>query len=91
MTTALWDLTSSITKFDVVQKLKEMGIASRPYFSPLSSLKAYEGAIDTKRAQEKNHVSYDICSRGVNLPSGGSLTKENAKYTIQSLEALLHG
>src|SRR5690606_12992073 len=76
MTTVLWNASVPVTKFNMIQKLKGEGIASRPFFSPLSSLKAYEIAVDTARAQKNNHVAYDICSRGVNLPCGAMIIKE---------------
>jgi len=90
MTTVLRDAFLLKTKFDMVQRLKEKGIASRPFFSPLSSLKAYENAQDTARAQKQNYVAYDICARGLNLPCGASLTEENVKYVIKSLKGILN-
>ena len=85
MTTVLWGASLKQTKFDMVQKLKEAGIASRPFFSPLSSLRAYEGASDAARAQKEIVVAYDICARGVNLPSGASLTKKQIKEVVHGL------
>jgi perosamine synthetase len=51
---------------------KESGIDSRPFFYPLSSLPMFEKV-------EKNVVSYDIYSRGLNLPSFHDMTYEEVK------------
>lgn len=75
MTTMIWDRSFNLHKLDVMQSLKERGIDSRPFFSPLSSLKAYEAAQDATRAKQENLISYDICGRGLNLPSGAHLTE----------------
>lgn len=90
MTTVLWNASLQMTKFDMVQKFKEAGIASRPFFSPLSDLKAYEGAQDTDRAQKENLVAHNICARGVNLPCSASLTEENIKYIVQTLKETIN-
>lgn len=90
MTTALWDISLLITKFDVVKKLQEKGIASRPFFSPLSSLKAYENEQDTVRAKNSNSFSYDICARGVNLPCGALITEDNIKYVVENLKRAIN-
>jgi perosamine synthetase len=90
MTTILWDAALSLTKFDMVQKLKAKDIASRPFFSPLSSLKAYEGAQDTARAQAMNRVASDICTHGVNLPCGGELTEEKVQRIAKNLKGILN-
>lgn len=63
----------------------EKETASRPFFSPLSSLRAYEGASDAARAQRENVVAYDICARGINLPCGANLTKETAQEVAHAL------
>jgi perosamine synthetase len=76
MTTVLWGASLKQTKFDMVQKLKEAGIASRPFFSPLSSLRAYEGASDAARAQKENVVAYDICARGGEFAVWGIFNKK---------------
>lgn len=90
MTTVLWDASLKMTKIDMVQKLKEKGVASRPFFSPLSSLKAYEKAQDTLRAKKDTSVAYDICARGVNVPCGANITKENVKYIVQILKEVIN-
>ncbi len=86
MTTALIKDSKKQDKFYYVQKFNDYGIATRPFFSPLSSLKAYDSATDAARAQKENATAYDICARGVNLPCGASLTEENVIKIVQTLK-----
>jgi len=80
MTTAIFDESVKMRKFDLIGKMKNANIATRPFFDPLSSLKAYLGQKDQVRAKESNKNSYDISSRGINLPSAASVTLEDARY-----------
>lgn len=68
MATALFDDSVKMTKFEIIEKLKICGIATRPFFGPLSSLKAYENYSDSARAKISNKNAYDISRRGINLP-----------------------
>jgi perosamine synthetase len=61
------------TKFDIIRRLSEAGIDSRPIFSPLSSLPAYAATASALGAQNRNPVAYRIGARGVNFPSGFNL------------------
>lgn len=69
MSTVVFDATLEITKEAMMRRLTERGIDSRPFFNPLSSLQAYEASPDSARARERNHVSYQLGPRGLNLPS----------------------
>lgn len=89
MTTALFDESIKMTKFEIIQKLKEVGISTRPFFDPLSSLKAYEAFKDSTRAKASNHNSYKVSSRGVNLPSSACLGIPEVKKTALSLREIL--
>lgn len=64
----------NMTKKDAIKKLEEIGIPSRPFFYPLSSLSAYPYC-DEKEYQAKNPVAYDISSRGINLSCALKLTE----------------
>lgn len=90
MTTVLFEKLIFRTKFDVIKKLNEHGISTRPFFDPLSSLKAYEENEDSKRAGQSNKVSYGISCRGINLPSSAHLSKMNVQE-IKNIFAKIHG
>ncbi len=89
MSTVVWDRAFAKDKNDVVREMRERGVDVRPFFHPLSSLPAYADAPSTKCARERNRVSYDIGSRAINLPSGFSLTREEADRVCEVLQAVL--
>lgn len=89
MTTATWNQSLNISKFDIIQNLAKRNIATRPFFDPLSSLQAYRNYPDTKRAQAVNKHAYDISKRSLNLPSAAKLTSESINYIASELIGLL--
>ena len=88
MTTAVFDSSVKLTKFEIIQKLKEAGISTRPFFDPLSSLKAYESHEDITRARVNNKNSYDISKRGLNLSSSAHITKSEIEKIKGALELI---
>jgi perosamine synthetase len=90
MTTALFQKVSSdFSKIQLIYALKEKGIMTRPFFYPLSSLKAFEKFLDTPRAKEKNKNSYDISRRAINLPSASIITLEDVIRIKNTLVTLM--
>lgn len=88
MVTAVWP-ELAVDKFAVIEALASHGIDSRPIFSPLSSIPAYERAADRERARAANAVSYAIGERGVNLPSGLLLERHEAETVAVALNDAL--
>ena len=76
MVTAVCAPALSISAAILAKELGARNIATRPYFSPLSSLDAYAGSPDVERARRRNPVSYDLAPRGINLPTSLLLTEE---------------
>lgn len=74
MTTALFDTSIKMTKFEIISLLKKHNISTRPFFEPLSSLKAYKQHKEIKDDFKININACDISKRGVNLPSAASIT-----------------
>ena len=60
MVTAVFAEHTGVTADMVRDALEDANIATRPFFSPLSSLLAYADSPDTPRAQRDNPVSYDL-------------------------------
>jgi perosamine synthetase len=89
MVTVILDATLGIEKEPLMAKLKERGIASRPFFYPLSSLPAYAGQAEAERARQRNRVSYALSPWGVNLPSALSLSREQVRRVCDVLEEIL--
>ena len=88
MTTALFNKDVNLNKSDVIKSLERYQISTRPFFEPLSSLMAYKNSGDMIRANQVNKDSYSISSRGINLPSAGSLTKEQIERVSQQLQII---
>tara|TARA_R110000796_G_scaffold249466_1_gene377277 strand:- start:1423 stop:2544 length:1122 start_codon:yes stop_codon:yes gene_type:complete len=60
-----------IDKHMFIEKMKKEGVPIRPFFYPLTSIPAF----DMKETHaDKNPVSYEISSRGVNLPGAPNLS-----------------
>ncbi len=89
MSTVVLDPGFGLSKLDVYSSLKERGIATRPFFHPLSSLPAYAAAQDRERAQASNTVAYAVGANGVNLPSALSLTEADIDRVVSTLLEVL--
>ncbi|MFH1325760.1 MAG: DegT/DnrJ/EryC1/StrS family aminotransferase [archaeon] len=77
----------NITKDEIMAKIEEKGLLVRPFFYPLSSLSAYRRY---KTGSEKdNPVSYDISSRGINLPSSYLLTEQDIEKYCEVIKKIL--
>lgn len=64
----------NMTKLQAMDKFKELGLPTRPFFYPLSSLPAYPDFEATYRP--RNPQAYDICARGINLPGALIMTED---------------
>jgi perosamine synthetase len=90
MITVVLDKNSAVDRDCLMKAMKERSVDCRPFFYPLSSLPAYQHLDQARKARARNHVSYDICPRGLNLPSPLNLTKAQAEYVCGAFrEALL--
>jgi perosamine synthetase len=65
----------------LIEKLKEKGIDSRPFFYPVSDMSMYE-KVDTP-------ITHKVYQRGINLPSYFDIQKENVKYICDVVRDLL--
>lgn len=80
MVTVIWDAARfGLAKEELMRRLAERGIDSRPFFYPLSSLPAYAGHPEAQKAARRNTVSYRLAPCGINLPSALNLTREQVK------------
>lgn len=60
-----------ITRDELIKKLQEEGIESRPFFMAVHEMPPYK---DCRHGDMS--VTKELCNRGINLPSSVSLTKE---------------
>lgn len=89
MVTVLIDKVRGIDKFTLMGKLKKSGIDTRPFFSPLSSLEAYQKLPLVNEYINRNPVSYAISPYGINLPSGLNLTEDHVVKISKELCSVL--
>ena len=82
------DKKYNIDKHKFIDKLQSVGIPSRPFFYPLSSIPAYN---QEKKYKNKNINSYDISSRGVNLPGAANLTEQDLQDVCNGVRKVLEG
>lgn len=69
MVTAVVDDSYGLSTRQIMESFDHVGIDTRPFLPPLSSLGAF-GEFDTKNVGAHNNpVAYDIAARAVNLPS----------------------
>lgn len=80
-----WGIEKSLLQ----TRLDERGIATRPFFHPLSSLPAFAGELEAHRARERNAVAYGLSPRGINLPTAGCLTPNDARYVAAQVREVL--
>jgi perosamine synthetase len=76
-----------LTKLQIMERLTKLGLPSRPFFYPLSSLPAYPGFRD--RYEARNPRAYDICARGINLPGALNLTIDQLEHYCTGLRKAL--
>jgi perosamine synthetase len=89
MVTALFDRELGLAKEEMIAQLRQRSIDSRPFFSPLSSLPAYRELGAAERWKSRNPVSYDVCARAVNLPSGFNMTEPLVARVVDALDNIV--
>jgi perosamine synthetase len=86
-TALVFGKSHAVTKKEVMERLNGMGIPSRPFFYPLSSLPAYPGA--REKYEVLNPVAYDISNRGINLACAMNLTEEQIDAQCNAIRKIL--
>ena len=77
----------NLTKQQAMAKMEALGLPTRPFFYPLSSLPAYPGMEAIYRP--RNPRAYDICSRGINLPGALILTEDQIDAVCDGVRKIL--
>ena len=86
MITIVWDEKYDLPKTELIDLLKERNMDCRPFFFPLSSLPAYEHLEQAHTAQNRNHVSYKVSAKSINLPSALNLSEEDVRQVCNALK-----
>lgn len=82
MVCALCDVPDAASRDHLMRQLKQQGIDTRPFFYPVSSQPIYGGACESPVA---SHIS----ERGLNLPSGPSLSYDQVMVVCHALCEML--
>lgn len=88
MNTVVLDPSYGWRKESLQQELARVGIATRPFFYPLSSLPAYR-SYSPAGIERRNAVAYEISPWAINLPSALSLSEDDIVYVCDHLKRLL--
>ncbi len=70
---------------DVMSKLSEMGVETRPFFYPMHTLPMYH---ELAKGQDFPLADY-LAARGLNLPSSAALGKQDVHYVCRQLMEIL--
>ena len=85
MVTVLLNRNLKTDRDSLINAMKEEKIDCRPFFHPLSSLPAYRHLKQAQEARARNRLSYDICPRGLNLPSPLNLARDQIRRVCDIL------
>jgi len=88
ITALVFGRSHNLTKQAAMAKLEAVGVPSRPFFYPLSSLPAYPDYDDAEYS-ERNPRAYDISSRGINLPGALNLTDDQIDFVCAGIKKIL--
>jgi perosamine synthetase len=90
MVTLVVDQKFGLNKTQLMQRLGQEGIDTRPFFHPLSSIPAYEDSEQAHLARQRNKVAYGISPYAINLPSALKLTHEDIEKVCDCLKDILN-
>ncbi len=91
MSTVRWDARHTINKAALMDALSKQGIASRPFFDPLSSLEAYRTQATGTNYAARNPTAYAMAARAINLPSALCLKEADIQRVAHALCASMPG
>ncbi|MDP9292693.1 MAG: DegT/DnrJ/EryC1/StrS family aminotransferase [Verrucomicrobiota bacterium] len=87
ITALVFGKSHNMSKQDAIARLAEIGVPSRPFFYPLSSLPAYPGLEEKYRPLNPN--AYDISARGINLPGALNLTEDQIDFVCDGIKKVV--
>ena len=75
----------STSRDEIMEKLAERGIETRPVFYPLHIMPPY------REEDGKYPIAEDIAARGINLPTYSRLTEEDVEYVCKAIGEIIDG
>lgn len=91
MVTIVLDPKLGLNKTQLMERLHQRGIDTRPFFHPLSSIPAYEDSEQAHIARRQNTTAYNISPYAINLPSALSLGEDEIETVCVALIQALQG
>jgi perosamine synthetase len=76
-----------MTRDRAMEEMTKIGLPTRPFFYPLSSLPAYPGR--EAQGRRDNPVAYDVSEHGINLPCALNLTEADLDAMSDGLHRIL--
>ncbi|MGA8322052.1 MAG: DegT/DnrJ/EryC1/StrS family aminotransferase [Xanthobacteraceae bacterium] len=86
-TALVFGKSHNMTRDKAMAELTKLGVPSRPFFYPLSSLPAYPGREEEGR--RNNPVAYDVSACGINVPSPLNLTATDLDTVCDGIHRVL--
>jgi len=74
-----------ITRDEMMKKLEEYGIDSRATFLPIHQQPPYKDMYK----HEKYPIAEQLGRRGINLPSGNTITEEDTEYVVSAIKEII--
>ena len=81
--TIVFDKSINFQQNEFFSICKEVGIDSRPFFLPLTSLPMF---VDVK----ENIIAYDLYPRAINLPSFHDMIREDAQRVVDTIKTYIY-
>ena len=79
------DEGATVSRDELIKKLKEMNVDSRPVFPAISQYPIWP------RHQDPQATAMRVGNQAINLPSGVCLTKDEVIYAAKAVEGILRG
>jgi perosamine synthetase len=89
MVSPVWGEGVGVHKRDMMTALESIGIDTRPFFHPLSTIPAYQAGAQAAAARARNTVGASISSRAINLPSALCLTRPQVQRVCEGFTRCL--
>ena len=86
-TTMVFGVSHRMTKARAMDELAKLGLPSRPFFYPLTSLPAYTEYAEA--SHQLHPVAYDVSERGINLPSAFTVTADQIDQMCDGIRRVL--
>lgn len=90
MVTACVDPTLGLDKFTLMAKMSERNIDTRPFFSPLSSLPAFDNLPRSKQFCRPDSPMSRLSAHAINLPSGYNMDQAKVNFVCKSFMEIIN-